>query len=112
MNNQNPISNEKDWVWLRRNTQVIKQFDTFREMQEERARIIVFPLLAQHGLIADHVYEEAKERENIVIHRSFLTEEWRKLLGELGWKEKKRVKEYVEERKEFYDALLKGGSLH
>lgn len=108
---KDPIGRKEDWVWLQRGTTVTRQFDRARKYDELRMRALVFPILAEGGMLKDHVYDAVTELENLHLSRVIYTPKIAEVLENLGWKTKEAAEKDLDEKREFYDALLKGGTL-
>lgn len=105
------VGREEDTVWLQRDPVVVKEFSDEKRQQEYYVRGVVLPMMAEADLVSDHVYDPTTEWEHLIIHRVLWTPKIRQAFLELGWKEKYKSAADPDERKDFYDALLKGGTL-
>lgn len=106
------IHNHPTWVWFKRKTHIINTFsheyaDLDRQMQD------VMAFMAHEGDIREHVYDPGDETQNILLSQRIYSAlpNFIEALGNLGWVETEPPKVDQEEKKDFYDALLKGGTL-
>lgn len=98
---------------MQRDPTVVKQLDQER-LKIERSLPSLFQYMMDQGDIKEHVFDPVTQTQNMIIsYQSFLElPSLRKVLEQVGWVEKEMPKEDEQEKKEFYDAVFKGGSMH
>lgn len=106
------IHGSQQWVWFKRPPTVVKEFNHEHQAADEQITNVL-SYLEHEGDVREHVFDPTDNTQNLILSFRVVhaLPHLVKALEDLGWVQTEIPFQDQEERKEFYDALFKGGAL-
>ena len=104
------LPSSQNLVWIRRPTEITKEFSRDLLQLESVYRGVIFPHLSDIRQIYEHVFDNGMEHI-VLAQEVWLYEDFQRSMLRLGWKVAEVPRQDTQERAEWYDALFRGGTM-